>query len=62
MRFTFQSATNDDIQVYEIMSWSMADSLPKTADVIADVVCSINSYFATQSEKKPVTILSKLVF
>lgn len=37
----------------------MADPLPKTADVIADVVCSINSYFATPSEKKPVTILSK---
>lgn len=40
----------------------MADPLPKTAEVIGDVVCSINSYFATQSEKKPVTILSKLVF
>lgn len=57
--FNTESATDDDIQVYEIMSWSMADPLPKTTDVIADVVCSINSYFATQSEKKPVTILSK---
>nr|XP_034310737.1 receptor-type tyrosine-protein phosphatase alpha [Crassostrea gigas] len=57
--FNTESATDDDIQVYEIMSWSMADPLPKTADVIADVVCSINSYFATQSEKKPMTILSK---
>lgn len=37
----------------------MADPLPKTADVIANVVCNIDSYFSEQSEKTPVTILSK---
>lgn len=57
--FNKENATDEHIQVYEIMSWSMADPVPKTADFIADVVCSIDSYFAKQSEKKPVTILSK---
>lgn len=57
--FNTESATDDDIQVYEIMSWKMADPLPKTADVIANVVCNIDSYFSEQSEKTPVTILSK---
>lgn len=37
----------------------MADPLPKTADVIANVVCNIDSYFSEHSEKTPVTILSK---